>query len=309
MWIDEHIYVIDTNWGGYKEAIASYLIKGEKNFALIDTGYGATTQKIINDIKNAGLDLSNLKYIILTHTHLDHMGGAGLILKENPKAKVVLTEPGIINIVRPLRMYYGAKMIFGEDLQVDFGHVASIPRDRMVLVEDGDVLELDDLRLRIIETPGHTRDHISIFEETTKTLFTGDAVCNKYPGFNALIPPASPPLYPVKTVVDSIKRLRSLGAERLFIPHFGQVEEDINSFMVENINAIQDWKEYIISNLMKGYSYIDLVEMIKKKLVKESQIEHGEIPKYVKEVVLPILVRVSVLGYMATYINRFPPET
>lgn len=309
MWINDIVYIIDTKWGGYEKAVAAYLVKGGDKYALIDTGYGATLSELQAHLEKNITDPKSLTYIILTHTHLDHMGSAGLLLDKYPNAKVVITEPGIINIIRPLRMYYGAKMVFGEDFKIDFGRVEPIPKNRMLLVEDGDILELDGLKLRIIETPGHTRDHISIYEETNAILFTGDAVCNKYPGFDALIPPASPPLYPVKTVNESIKKIKAAKPKQLFIPHFGLIERDIDAFIDENIRVIHEWKEYIINNLMRGHSYIDLVDMIKTKLIRESNVGWGEMPKYIKEVVLPVFVRVSVLGYMATYINRFPPET
>ncbi len=309
MWIDEYIYILDTKWGGYEKAIAAYILRSGDEYAIIDTGYGASTQELIDTMNKIDADIEKLKYIILTHTHLDHMGGAGHLLKKANKAKVVVTEPGIINLIRPLRMYYGAKMVFGDDFKIDFGSVSKIDPNNLLIVEDNQVIKLGELSLRILETPGHTRDHISIYEEKTKTLFTGDAVCNNYPGFDALIPPASPPLYPVKTVVKSIEKLKRLDLNRILIPHYGLVEKDIDQFLDNNIETIESWKEYIINKLMKGYSYTELTELITKKLLEESNISLSETPKYVKEVVLPVLVKVSVLGYMATYINRFPPES
>ena len=308
MWLDENIYILDTKWGGYREAIASYVVRSNDEYALIDTGYGATTNEIIKQLDQLGVGESQLKYIILTHTHLDHMGGAGLLLDKYSEAKVVTTEAGILNLIRPLRMYYGARMVFGEDFNIDFGKVKDVPKESMYIVEDGDELKLGDLTLRIVETPGHTRDHISIYIPENKTLITGDAVCNKYPGFDVLIPPASPPLYPVSVVTESINKIRRLKLDRLLIPHFGEVNQP-EEFLEENIRVVGEWKEYIIDNLMKGHDYHQLVDMIKDKLIKEAKSTPDTMPKYVKEVVLPTLIRISVLGYMATYINRFPPET
>lgn len=308
MWVNDNIYLIDTRWGGYREAIASYLVRGEEGFILIDTGYGESIGNLLSSIRGCGLDIDKLKYIIVTHTHLDHMGASGLILRDRPGVKVLALDAGVINLTRPRRLVIGARMVFGDDLRIGFGEVVDTPRESIMVVEDGDVIKLDGLRLRIIETPGHTRDHISIYEEETGSLITGDAVCNRYPGFNALIPPASPPSYPVSQVVESIRKISRLDIKYLLTPHYGPIE-DVDGFLGDNINTVVEWKDFIISNLMKGDTYRDVIGKIRRRLLDEAGIGRGELPPYVRDIVLPILLRVSVLGYMATYINRFPPET
>lgn len=298
------VEVIDTEPLGYRGAVAIYLLKTSKGAVLIDTGFPSNPKTIFNKISDREVRPGEIRYVLITHAHLDHMGSAASIAELAPDAKFVIHVRGERHLLNPVRLLAGSKMALGESFVRKLGTVGPISKDRILIVKDGDVIELGDmLRLRIIETAGHTPDHISIYEETSRYLFTGDAVCNYYPGFQVFVPPASPPIYPTKLVIRSIERLKSFEPDRIYTPHFGRVEIEPNEYFESNIRVVSEWEAVIERLLSERYNFIEIVDHFKRALLEESGLKLEDLEPYFREIFLPVMVRVSVMGYMGSIIN------
>ena len=163
-----------------------------------------------------------MKYIIVTHIHLDHSGGAGQLARELPESQIIVHPRGARHLIDPSRLVAGARQLYGERFDEYFGEILPVPAERIHTPEDGETLELEEGRsLTIYHTPGHARHHLVVNDPAGKGLFSGDAVGSCYPALSRLIErdyilPSHPSEFDPPTFVETLERLRTLDA-RIFI--------------------------------------------------------------------------------------------
>jgi glyoxylase-like metal-dependent hydrolase (beta-lactamase superfamily II) len=188
---------------------------------LIEPGSTATASKLLALSRASGVDLHNLAYIIPTHIHVDHGGGAGYLAQQLPNAKVVLHPRGAKNMVEPSRLVSATKLVFGDDFERRFGPIMPIPENRMHIAQDGEVIHLGKRDLTILFTPGHASHHISIRDSLTEGIFPGEAlgfIATSMPDFPL---PAAVPPFDLQLYVETIDRLGSLSPKVAFYSHCG----------------------------------------------------------------------------------------
>jgi len=155
-----------------------YLVVDDKT-ALVEVGSSVQIPDILVAVSRLGYDIKELSYIIPTHVHSDHAGGAGHLAQQLPRARVVahpraarlLADQSIIN-----RMLQSRKAVFGDDADERFGGMRAIAEERFVLVEDGAGIDLGKRQLTAIHTPGHDPNHLCFMDSKTRGLFCGDAL-------------------------------------------------------------------------------------------------------------------------------------
>ena len=188
---------------------------------LIEPGSTTTASKLLALSRDSGVDLHNLAYIIPTHIHVDHGGGAGYLAQQLPNAKVVLHPRGAKNMVDPSKLVSATKIVFGEDFEQRFGPILPIPENRMHIAQDGEVIHLGKRDLTILFTPGHASHHISIQDSLTQGNFPGEAlgfIATSMPDFPL---PAAVPPFDLRLYVETIDRLGSLSPKIAFYSHCG----------------------------------------------------------------------------------------
>jgi glyoxylase-like metal-dependent hydrolase (beta-lactamase superfamily II) len=188
---------------------------------LIEPGSTAAASRLLSNSSKLGLRLEDLSYIIPTHVHVDHGGGAGYLAGNLPKAKVVLHPRGAIHMTDTSRLVQGTRLIYGEDFEEAFGPILPVPEDRIHVAKDGEVISLGKRELRIIFSPGHAPHHISILDSLTHGLFCGEALgvtTDSAP--DVALPDALPPFDP-EVYLESIEKLEKLSPKLLFYSHFG----------------------------------------------------------------------------------------
>lgn len=159
--------------------------------ALVEVGFSVQIPDILEAVDKLGYDIGKLSYIIPTHVHPDHAGGAGLLAQQLPQAKVVahsraakvLADPSILE-----RLMQGFKQLFGDDAQERFGEMLPIAEERFVLVEDGESISLGERGLRVIHTPGHDPNHLCFLDTKSRGLFCGDALGAYFSNIEARLP-------------------------------------------------------------------------------------------------------------------------
>ena len=157
--VAENIYLIDDQLYSNPEWGSVYLINEEKK-ALVDTGPATSVSVVLDGIKRAGVRSEDIDYIIVTHIHLDHAGGTGVIIKGMPHAQVLVHHKGARHLVNPAKLISSAIEVQGEETMVKHGEVVPIEAERVKLVYEGDVLKLSDEQvLRFIDAPGHAPGH------------------------------------------------------------------------------------------------------------------------------------------------------
>lgn len=178
-------------------------------------------------LKELSIDLKDVKNIIVTHIHLDHAGGAGVLLKHCPNARVFVHPKGMRHLADPSRLIQGAKAVYSEKFDALFDPIVPIPEDRLVIKEDGETLQIgEDRTLTFLHTPGHANHHFSIYDEKSNGIFTGDTAGVFYPQLlsydvELYLPSTSPNQFDPEAMQASIKRFMSLHPDRIYFGHFG----------------------------------------------------------------------------------------
>jgi glyoxylase-like metal-dependent hydrolase (beta-lactamase superfamily II) len=219
--LSENITLIDLQFQGRVETIASYLIFDGETAALIETGPASTVDTLLDGVQAAGVPLEALRQIFVTHIHLDHSGGAGVLARQLPWTRVHVHPVGAPHLADPSKLLASASRLYGNQMESLWGTIVPVPAEQLVVVNDRDEIAIPGSTLRVFETPGHARHHHAYFDTKSGLLFTGDIGGVRMPGVRHVRPPTTPPELDIDAWRASIARLRALDATGLCPTHFG----------------------------------------------------------------------------------------
>lgn len=212
------------------EKTGSYVIRDEQ-LTIVETCGSPSVPYILRGLREMGLEPEDVKYIILTHIHLDHAGGAGLLLQNCSNAKVVVHPKGARHLINPERLVEGARAVYGEQFDKLYDPVVPIPEEAVIIKEDGKTLTIGPSRtLQFFDTPGHANHHFCIHDPASNGIFTGDTAGVYYhqvkdEGVTMILPITSPNQFNPQATLDSLERIRELNVDRIYFGHFGMSEE------------------------------------------------------------------------------------
>lgn len=218
--------LIDT--GLYRPQMAGcYLIRDRDELAIIDCGTHHSVPRILEAIHSLGADPGDVRWIIPTHVHLDHAGGAGLLARYCRNASVVLHPRGLPHMVDPSRLQAGATEVYGEKAFArDFGALEPIPEERCIAAADDQAFELGERRLQFMHTPGHANHHGCILDLTSAYLFTGDTFGLAYRELAEpapyLVATTTPVAFDPDAWQTSLDRLLAVQAMAVCLTHYGK---------------------------------------------------------------------------------------
>jgi glyoxylase-like metal-dependent hydrolase (beta-lactamase superfamily II) len=220
-----NIYFIDDDLYSIPGSGCVYLLAEEQK-VLIDSGPATSSELILQAIRDLGYQAEDIDYLILTHIHLDHAGGAGTLLKSMPRAKVVAHHRAIRHLIDPARLVLSALAAQAEGSGSRNGEMLAIPIERLIAVKDGDILKLSEAQtLTFLECPGHAPHELVISESQERGLFVGDAVGHHIPGTELMVPVTPPPSFDLESYVQTLNRLMGLSASRIFFAHCGASDQ------------------------------------------------------------------------------------
>ena len=240
-------------------AFPAFLSKGKIGM-IIEGGTGPTSRLIVQQIKSLGVEMEEIEYVLLTHTHADHIGALPHLKRQWPHLKIVASGPGA-NILNTQEFH-------NEFLLVDLG-LAQLMRAKSEIddippthenyrfevdlqVKGGDALDLGDRVIwEIIDTPGHSPCHISAYEPSEKTLVVGDATGFYVPEKDIFWPNY---FFSLKNYVESIQKLAAFPAERAVLSHNAVIEDDVHAYFKKAITATRHYHENILKQLNRGNS-------------------------------------------------------
>jgi glyoxylase-like metal-dependent hydrolase (beta-lactamase superfamily II) len=225
---------------------AAYLIVEDGHGAFIDCGTNHSVPRMLAALDNAGLQPEQVDWLILTHVHLDHAGGAGELMARLPNARLVAHPRGARHMIDPSMLWAGASAVYGEEtMQREYGRLRPVPAERVTESADGYVVELQGRPLLCVETPGHARHHQAIYDERTSACFTGDTFGLSYRELDTaagpfILPTTTPVQFDPVALHASIERLLSLKPEAMYLTHYGRVEsvEKLAVDLHEQIDAM-----------------------------------------------------------------------
>jgi glyoxylase-like metal-dependent hydrolase (beta-lactamase superfamily II) len=215
---------IDTLLGGMSRMTAGFLVEGTQP-ALVETGSQSSAPALREALAAAGVGAADLRWIIVTHIHLDHAGGVGDMAEAFPNATVVVHERGARHLLDPSRLIDSAARVYGPLLDSLYGRMLPVPEERLVAAADGHRVDLGDGHLlTLVDSPGHAKHHHAVLDEQTGTLLVGDAVGVKLPDLGILRPATPPPDFDLEQATTSLRRFAALHPEQVVLTHYGPVE-------------------------------------------------------------------------------------
>lgn len=220
------IHCIDTHFQRAQFDYA-YLLVEQGRGAFIDCGTNHSVPYLLAALAAAGLAPADVDWLILTHVHLDHAGGAGALMQQLPNAKLVVHPRGARHMVDPSKLWAGASAVYGEaEMQKSYGKLVPVPAARVVEAPDGFEVNLAGRVLRCLDTPGHARHHNAILDTQTGRIFSGDVFGLSYRELDSargafILPTTSPVQFDPEALHASIRRLVALAPPAIYVTHIG----------------------------------------------------------------------------------------
>ena len=224
------IHAIDT---GFHRPMfdASYLLVENGRAAFIDTGTNHSVPRLLAALRSLGLTPEAVDFVIATHVHLDHAGGAGLLMQHLPAAMLVVHPLGAPHLIDPTRLMNSARAVYGDtEVARSYGDVVRVAAQRVQRTEDGFTLQLNGRPLKFLDTPGHARHHHCIWDERSRGFFTGDTFGLSYREFDTakgawLMPTTTPIQFEPEALRTSVQRLLAYEPECMYLTHYGRVTD------------------------------------------------------------------------------------
>lgn len=207
-----------------------YLLERDGEYAFVEAGTAPGVPRLLALLDARGIERSAVRYVIPTHVHLDHAGGAGLLMQVLPNAKLVVHPRGARHLIDPAKLIAGATAVYGEaDFARMYGQILPVAEARVIVAEDGASLPLGAGSLQFIDSPGHARHHFCVWDATSRGFFTGDTFGLSYrefdgPGGAFLLPTTTPVQFDPDAWPATLDRLLSYAPQRMYLTHFGVVD-------------------------------------------------------------------------------------
>jgi glyoxylase-like metal-dependent hydrolase (beta-lactamase superfamily II) len=208
---------------------ASYLIVEEGRAAFIDVGTNHSIPRLLNALAQKNISVDAVDYVILTHVHLDHAGGTGLLMQKLPHARAIVHPRGARHVIDPSQLVAGATAVYGEaEIQRSYGTLVPIDPARVDMADDHHVIDLAGRKLLCIDSPGHARHHMAVYDEKSRAFFTGDTFGLSYREFDTdqgafILPTSSPVQFEPDALHASIDHMLRFQPQHMFLTHFGRV--------------------------------------------------------------------------------------
>ena len=240
--LGDDVVEVDTRTAGMSRVTAGFLLDAPRP-ALVECGPALSAGEVVEALGAAGLDPDDLAYLVVTHVHLDHAGGAGDVAEAFPNATVVVSEVGARHLVDPERLNASSRRVYGELMDTVYGECTPIAEPRVLGVADGAELDLGGGRtLELLHTPGHAKHHLSVLDRASGTLFAGDSVGVRMPGMRAIRPATPPPDFDLELATATLARYRAIAPQRLMLAHYGEVGP-VDAALAEAEERLAAWFE------------------------------------------------------------------
>lgn len=208
---------------------ASHILVQDANAAIVDTGTNSSVPGVLAALDSLGIGPECVRYVFLTHIHLDHAGGAGMLMQALPAASCVVHPRGARHMVDPARLMAGTRAVYGDALTTRlYGTLVPIEADRIIEAADGQSFDLGSRRLEAFYTEGHARHHYCLHDPLTRGVFTGDSFGISYREFDTdkgpfVFPTTTPVHFDPDAAHDAIERILARAPDHVYLTHYSRV--------------------------------------------------------------------------------------
>jgi glyoxylase-like metal-dependent hydrolase (beta-lactamase superfamily II) len=224
---------IDLHHQGAERVIASYLVETDDGPAIFDCGPASAVDALKTGLAERGLDLRDVRHLLLSHIHLDHAGAAGTLVREHPQLQVHVSAVGAPHLIDPSRLERSARRLYLDAFDTLWGELAPVPEQNVHVVGDR-VLGLD-----CFPSTGHASHHVCYLHEDG-TLYAGDAAGVRIPPGRDVLPPTPPPEVDLDAWNATLDEIEHRAPSRLALIHFG-VADDVERHLADLRRRLAEW--------------------------------------------------------------------
>lgn len=273
------IFLLDA--GYIRPALAAvYLLVQDQQVVVIETGTVHSVPAILATIKKLGLAAKNVAYIIPTHVHLDHAGGAGLLMQQCPQAQLVIHPRGARHMIAPDKLIKGAQAVYGQaKFHALYGDLVPVDPGRIIEAPNQYELDLNGRRLSFIDTPGHARHHFCVHDDLSRGIFSGDTVGLRYKELDTrsgpfLFATTTPVQFEPDELVKSIDRLLSMQPALFYLTHYGSLE--VTGSVIQQLkNSINAFTKIATEEQQPGENRVARIEQRLMKYLLDLLVKMG----------------------------------
>ena len=222
---------------GRERVIGVYLLETDDGLALFDCGPSTCVPALKDRLREHGLELGDVRHLLLSHIHLDHAGAAGVLVREHPALQVHVSPIGAPHLVDPSRLERSARRLYGDEFDTLWGELAPVPQENVHETADR------VLGLECFPSPGHASHHVC-YLDADRTLWAGDAAGVRVQPSRFVLPPTPPPEFELDTWERTLDEIEARRPERLALIHFG-VADDPAEHLAELRRRLRSWTERV----------------------------------------------------------------
>lgn len=227
---DHGITAIDSHF--VRPGLAAiHLIREGNQAVIIDTGTNYSVPHVLSVLHDKGLTPRDIAFVIVTHVHLDHAGAAGLMMQQFPNARLVVHPRGARHMIDPEKLVAGASAVYGETaVRQTYGEIIPVAAERVIEAPDNFELDFNGRRLLFLDTPGHARHHFCIWDERSRSIFSGDTFGISYREFDVggnefIFPTCTPVQFEPAAAHASIDRIMAMQPAQIYLTHYSRVTQ------------------------------------------------------------------------------------
>lgn len=250
---------IDLHHQGAERVIGAYLLETDDGPALFDCGPASCLDALKRGLDERGVELTDLRHLLLSHIHLDHAGAAGVLVREHPALEVHVSEIGAPHLIDPSRLEASARRLYGETFDDLWGELAPVP-EQNVRIAGERVAGLD-----CFPSPGHASHHVC-FLAGDGTLYAGDAAGVRIQPDPIVLPPTPPPDFDLETWYRTIDEIERRDPARLALVHFG-VAQDVARHLGELRERLRTWTDWV----REGMTEQEFSDAVRSELLTEGR--------------------------------------
>ena len=229
-------------------AAASHLVVDRGRAAFVDTGTTHSLPNLLGALELKDIDPADVDWVLTTHVHLDHAGGAGALMRALPNARCAVHPRGARHLAEPSKLIAGSIAVYGEErFRELYGEIIPVDASRMLVPEDGERIRLGSRSLELIHTPGHALHHYCVVDMEHDRIFSGDTFGLSYRDFDVdgrefILPTTTPVHFDPEALCRSVDRLMAYGPEAIYLTHYSEVRdlERLAGEMKDRVRAFAD---------------------------------------------------------------------